>query len=79
MRKRFRNLDWSHAKELSQNGHSLREIGEIIGISKSQAARDVPNGTEPLDAVATLATDEKASRWLCADGRSQNGKRLLKN
>ena len=47
--------------ELSQKGHSVREIAEITGASKSAVGRDVPNGT-PLDAVAALAADDKIRR-----------------
>ena len=43
--------------ELSQKGHSIREIAEITGASKSAVGRDVPNGT-PIDAVAALAADD---------------------
>jgi hypothetical protein len=49
------------AHELSSSGHGVREVGEILGISKSQAAEDVQSWT-PLDAVATLAADAKGER-----------------
>jgi len=47
--------------ELSQMGHSVREIAEITGASKSAVARDVPKGTaadpdaDPLDAIPAVA------------------------
>ena len=47
--------------ELSQKGHSVREIAEITGASKSAVGRDVPNGT-PLDAVAALAAGDRIRR-----------------
>jgi N6-adenosine-specific RNA methylase IME4 len=58
------------AHELSSSGHGVREVGEILGISKSQAAEDVRNWT-PLDAVATLAADEKVVRAIKAEERRQ--------
>ena len=45
------------AGELSSSGHGVREIGEILGVSKSQAATDVQNWTA-LNAVAALAADD---------------------
>jgi N6-adenosine-specific RNA methylase IME4 len=52
--------------ELSQEGHSIREIAEITGISKSAVGRAVPNGT-PLDAVAALAADDAVQKQIKAE------------
>jgi N6-adenosine-specific RNA methylase IME4 len=37
-------------KELSQKGHSRRDIAEIVGVGKSQVDRDVPKGTRQTKA-----------------------------
>lgn len=52
--------------ELSQKGHTIREIAEITGASKSAVGRDVPNGT-PLDAVAVLAADDAVQKQIAAE------------
>jgi DNA-binding CsgD family transcriptional regulator len=61
--------------ELTDQGHSQREIGEVLGVSQMTVSRDLapetndsespPEGVtsetnvSPVDAVATLAADEK--------------------
>lgn len=59
--------------ELSQKGHSIREIAEITGASKSVVGRDVPNGT-PVDAVAALAADGKIRAQISRDAKEAERK-----
>jgi hypothetical protein len=42
---------------LTADGHSTREIGEILGVSNATVSGDVTNVT-PIDAVAALAADD---------------------
>jgi hypothetical protein len=42
---------------LTADGHSTREVGEILGVSNATVSRDVTNVTA-IDAVAVLAADE---------------------
>jgi N6-adenosine-specific RNA methylase IME4 len=57
-------------KNLTDEGYSTREVGEILGVSNVTAFNDVKNLT-PLDAMATLTASEAVQRKIAADERQQ--------
>lgn len=57
-------------KNLTEDGHSTREVAEVLGVSNVTVFNDVKKLT-PLDAVATLAADEKVERAAKTEIRRQ--------
>jgi hypothetical protein len=51
------------AKNLASDGYSTGEVAEILGVNRETIRLDAKN-LAPLDAVATLAADEKVARLL---------------
>jgi transposase len=56
--------------DATADGHTQTEIAEFLGVDKATISRDVANATT-LDAVATLAADEKVVRAVKAEERRQ--------
>jgi N6-adenosine-specific RNA methylase IME4 len=66
-------------KNLTAEGHSLRESAEILGVSHQTVANDVNNLT-PLDAVAALAADDSIRSTIEAETKkaAKEAERLAK-
>jgi DNA-binding NarL/FixJ family response regulator len=59
-------------RNLTANGHSAREIADIVGVSHDTAARDVRNLT-PVDTVAALAADNKIRGEISRTAKEEPG------